>query len=124
MKDKFHNTLWSLSMKIAKYFSCPPFNSKFAKEMLSSGYLGISSRAMNNKQYDVAKIYFDKIIELDASDRHKEYACENLGHLFENGLEVKQDELLAEEYYLKAGSRGDRAYLHKVAIKSTVDKNA
>lgn len=123
MKDYFHNLLWSLAMKTAKLFSQTPFNSKLAKGILSSGYLGIGSRAMDNKQYKIAKKYLDKIIELNSSESNIEYAYESLGKLFEKGLGVEKDVLLAEEYYLRAGSRGDRAYLHKVAIKSSVDKS-
>ena len=122
MEDYFHNFMWSLAMKISEIFSRAPFRSKLAKEMLCSGYLGKGSRAMDKKQYEIARNYFEKIIELDSSERSNGYAYENLGMLFENGLGVKKDVLLAEEYYLRAGSRGNRAYLHKVAIKSSVDK--
>ena len=110
-------------MKALKTLSRSPINAKLAKELLSSGYVGIATRAMDKKQYEVAKIHFEKILELNISETDKQHAFENLGKIFEQGLTVKQDLLKADEYYLRAGSRGNRGYLHKVAIKSIIDRD-
>ena len=122
MKDVINKTLWSLSMRLAKVFSKAPFNSVFAKEMLSSGYLGIGYRSIKRKNYLRARLYFEKVVELNVDEQSLSSANEHLGMLYENGLGVDKDLDLAEEYYLKAGTRGDRAYVHKVAIRSQTQK--
>jgi TPR repeat protein len=122
MKDLINKTLWLVSMRISEVFSKAPFNSLFAKEMLSSGYLGLGYRSIKSKNYLQARLYFEKVVELEADERSLNSANEHLGMLYENGLGVDKDLDLAEEYYLKAGTRGDRAYVHKVAIRSHIQK--
>jgi TPR repeat protein len=123
MKDFINKALWSLSMRLAKVFSKAPFNSVFAKEMLSSGYLGIGYRSIKSKNYRRARRYFEKVVELNVGEQSLNSANEHLGMLYENGWGVDKDLDLAEKYYLQAGTRGDRAYIHKVAIRSQIQKH-
>jgi TPR repeat protein len=123
MKDIINRTLWLISMRLSEVFSKAPFNSTFAKEILSSGYLGLGYRSIQSKNYRQARLYFEKVVRLDANEQSLNSANEHLGMIYENGLGVDKNLDLAEEYFLKAGTRGDRAYVHKVAIRSHIQKH-
>lgn len=84
--------------------------------------LGRASGYYTRGRYKESIPFYEKVIEY-GSEFEVEMACETLGKIHEEGLGVEKDMIKAEEYYLRAGSRGNTAYEHKVATKSWYEEH-
>lgn len=107
-----------------------PFIGGFGKQMYASGLFGHASGMYFNKNYTYAIRAYEKALKYSEGMENIppfpvtfEQAYKALGNMYENGLGVEKDEMKAEEYYLRAGSRGETAYEHKVATRSWCEKN-
>ena len=115
---------------ISKALSFIPFIGWIGRELYASALFGRANGFYFRKNYTAAfraynaALKYSKELEGKPSfDYSFERAYRALGDMYENGLGVEKDEMKAEEYYLKAGSRGNTAYEHKVATKSWYEKH-
>lgn len=125
MKRVVFKILSGLAMAVFRLMSFLPIVGGFGKQMYASCLFGEASGLYFGKRYSKAVdayknalAYSEGMEELPPFCVAFEQAYQALGNMYENGLGVEKDELLAEEYYLRAGSRGNTAYEHKVATKS------
>jgi len=122
--------LSSLVLAVFKFISFIPFIGGFGKQMYASGLFGRASGMYFGKNYKYAISAYETAInyaqgmeDVCPLDLSFEQAYLALAEMYEKGLGVDKDEMKAEEYYLRAGSRGDTAYEHKVATRSWYEKN-
>jgi TPR repeat protein len=95
---------------------------KFWEQFIASAKLGRASRYYKAKKYKEAAVEYHSILELSAGESTNEIVCEQLGKMYENGIGVEKDEILAEEFYFRAGTRGEGYKIHEYAIKGYTDK--
>ncbi len=122
---------------LLKYFLVKPFMAvfwmmsflpilgNFGKSMYASMLFGEASGWYYKRHYLKAINAYEKAINYSQGMEDVpplcisfELAFKALANMYENGLGVEVNKLKAEEYYLRAGSRGESAYEHKVATKS------
>ena len=108
-----------------------PFISGFGKLMRSSGLFGKASGLYFNKKhllsikaYEKAINYSQGMEDIHPIDMAFEQAYLALAEMHEKGLGTEKNQMQAEEFYLKAGTRGNIAYEHKVATKSCYDNQS
>jgi TPR repeat protein len=113
-----------------KLISYIPVISGFGKHMYASGLFGRASGMYFNKRYKSSiKAYEDALNYADGMEDIPpfgytfEQAYLALADMYENGLGVDKNIEKSEEYYLKAGSRGETGYEHQVATKSWYEKH-
>jgi len=101
-----------LVVEIFKVLSYLPLMSSFGKGMYSSCLFGIASGFYYGKKYKEAISAYDKALNYSVGMENEpplniafENAYVSLGKMYENGLGTNKDEIKAEEYYLRAGSR-------------------
>ena len=98
------------------------FFPKFWLQFIASAKIGRASQLFSHKKYEEAAQLYHEIIELNSAEYINEIVFEQLGEMYEKGLGVQKDEIKAEEYYLRAGTRGNSHKLHEFAIKGYTDK--
>lgn len=102
----------------------------FGKRMYAAGLFGEASGLHVRRKYSSAVNAYRKALNY-AQGMEEDPAIgfcigeayKALGEMYENGLGVEQDQLIAEECYLRAGGRGHVDYEHSVTTKSWYDKN-
>ena len=117
-------------MGIFKLMTFMPLVGGFGKHMYGSGLFGRASGMYFKKNYkssinayEVALNYAKGMEEIPPFGYAFEQAYLALADMYENDLGVSKDIDKAEEYYLKAVSRGETAYEHQVATKSWYEKH-
>ena len=125
MKRYFFHIALNIMMTTFKVMSYVPLLSKTGKELYSSCLFSKADLAYYYKHYRAAAgLYSDALhytlgLENDpayTNDINRAY--ERVGSIYEKGLAVEKNPLYAKLCYLRAGYRGDAAYLHKVATQS------
>ena len=116
-------------MALAYVLSVIPLVKKIGKPLYAACLFGTAMGLYFNKRfksaieaYEIALNYSRGMEDTPPVNFCYEEAYKALGTMYEKGLGVEKDEMKAEEYYLKAGSRGDSAYEHYVATKSYDEK--
>lgn len=118
-----------IHMGTAYLLSVTPVVKKVGKPLYAACLFGAAMGLYFNKQYKSAIKAYEKALSYSKGMEvyppinfcHEE-AYKALGAMYEKGLGVEKDEIKAEEFYLRAGSRGDSAYEHSVATKSYNEK--
>ncbi len=106
-----------------------PLFQGFWKQLYSATLFGKGFGHYFRKEYAAAEQAYKKALTYYENndlkkdyDIHAETAYEHMGHIYEEGLGVEQDELQAEEYFLRAGTRGNSVYEHELATRSFNEK--
>ena len=99
-----------------------PIFKKFWCELMAAACLGQASGALKRKDYVAAVKAFESILVYDPDSHTGQMACKELGNIYEKGLGVEKNMFKAEEYYLRAGDRGDTHKLHEFAIRQYTEK--
>jgi len=129
MKTHILNIALKVILGLAYLLAITPILKKLGKPFYVTCLLGAASGMYFKHNYASAIEAYKKALKFSEEmgdespiDFCHEEAYKALGHMYENGLGVAADKLQAEEYYLRAGSRGNTAYEHSVAIRSYNEK--
>lgn len=130
VKRLLFKLLFKASMGAFKLMSYLPLLGRFGKRMYAACLFGEASGLYFGKNYTPAVSAYHRALEyahgMDEDPAISfciEEAFKALGGMYENGLGVIKDEFKAEEYYLRAGSRGNVNHEHKVATKSWYEQS-
>ena len=130
MKRELFKISMVFLMGLFRTMSYIPLVKNFGKEMYAYGLFTEANILFYRKRYESAIKAYEKALnyskgmeDVPSYSYSFEEAYTALGEMYEKGLGVDKDEMKAEEFYLRAGNRGDRAYVHKVAMKSWYEKN-
>ena len=116
-------------MGLAYLLAITPVLKKYGRPFYALLLFGAASGLYFKHNYSSAIDAYNKALKYSEEsedspffDSCHEDAYKALGNMYEKGLGVEVDELKAEEYYLRAGSRGNTAYEHSVAVRSYNEK--
>lgn len=130
VKRLFFKLLSKVAMGTFKLMSYLPLLGRFGKRMYAACLFGEASGLYFGENYTPAVSAYHRALEYaHGMDEDPAIgfcigeAWKALGEMYENGLGVNKDDFKAEEYYLRAGGRGNLDYEHKVATKSWYEQN-